>query len=198
MIKYQLICDLTHEFEGWFQTGAAFDAQNETGLVTCPVCDSAKVRRALMTPNLASPKRRRDDVNRLPASETANQAGNQVGNQAGIITPTITPSAQATSAQVASAQVASAHPAPSQAAPSQAAPSQAALGEAIAQLRQLQRKIKSECRDVGNDFAAEVRKMHYGDRAPENIYGHSSAEERESLADEGIDVVALPWLPPEH
>jgi hypothetical protein len=188
MIKYQLICDLTHEFEGWFQTGAAFDAQNETGLVTCPVCDSAKVRRALMTPNLASPKRRRDDVNRLPASETANQAGNQVGNQAGIITPTITPSAQAASAQVASAQVASAHP----------APSQAALGEAIAQLRQLQRKIKSECRDVGNDFAAEVRKMHYGDRAPENIYGHSSAEERESLADEGIDVVALPWLPPEH
>ena len=184
MIKYQLICDLTHEFEGWFQTGAAFDAQNETGLVTCPVCDSAKVRRALMTPNLASPKRRRDDVNRLPASETANQ----VGNQAGIITPTITPSAQAASAQVASAQVASAHP----------APSQAALGEAIAQLRQLQRKIKSECRDVGNDFAAEVRKMHYGDRAPENIYGHSSAEERESLADEGIDVVALPWLPPEH
>ncbi|HBV78724.1 MAG TPA: DUF1178 domain-containing protein, partial [Alphaproteobacteria bacterium] len=106
MIKYQLICDLTHEFEGWFQTGAAFDAQNETGLVTCPVCDSAKVRRALMTPNLASPKRRRDDVNRLPASETANQAGNQVGNQAGIITPTITPSAQAASAQVASAQVA--------------------------------------------------------------------------------------------
>ena len=189
MIKYQLICDLTHEFEGWFQTGAAFDAQNETGLVTCPVCDSAKVRRALMTPNLASPKRRRDDVNRLPASETANQ----VGNQAGIITPTITPSAQAASAHPAPSQAA-----PSQAAPSQAAPSQAALGEAIAQLRQLQRKIKSECRDVGNDFAAEVRKMHYGDRAPENIYGHSSAEERESLADEGIDVVALPWLPPEH
>jgi hypothetical protein len=61
MIKYQLICDLTHEFEGWFHTGAAFDAQNEAGLVTCPVCDSVKVRRALMTPNLASPKRRRDE-----------------------------------------------------------------------------------------------------------------------------------------
>ena len=102
------------------------------------------------------------------------------------------PPAQAAFAQAASGQVASAQ------APSQAAPSHAALGEAIAQLRQLQRKIKSECRDVGNDFAAEVRKMHYGDSAPENIYGHASAEERESLADEGIDVVALPWLPPEH
>jgi hypothetical protein len=166
MIKYQLICDLAHEFEGWFQTGADFDAQNEAGLVTCPVCDSFKVRRALMTPNLASPKRRRDDMGRLPAAEFA--------------------------------QTASAHVSASKPDLSKAAPSQAALGEAITHLRQMQRKIKSECRDVGTDFATEVRKMHNGDSKPENIYGHSSAEERESLADEGIDVVTLPWLPPEH
>ena len=176
MIKYQLICDLTHEFEGWFQTGAAFGAQNEAGLITCPVCDSVKVRRALMTPNLASPKRRRDDVRRLPMAETGHQAGTNV------------PSSQTASAHVAASKPASA----------QAAPSQAVLGEAIAQLRQLQRKVKSECRDVGTDFATEVRKMHYGDSEPKNIYGHSSAEERESLADEGIDIVTLPWLPPEH
>jgi len=195
MIKYQLICDLTHEFEGWFQTGAAFDAQNEAGLITCPVCDSVKVRRALMTPNLASPKRRRDDVRRLPMAETGHQAHHQVGTNA--------PSSQAASGQTASAHVAaskpdSSKPASAQATPSKAAPSQAALGEAIAQLRQLQRKVKSECRDVGTEFATEVRKMHYGDSEPENIYGHSSAEERESLADEGIDIVTLPWLPPEH
>ena len=176
MIKYKLICDLAHEFEGWFQTGAAFDVQNEAGLVTCPVCDSVKVRRALMTPNLASPKSRRDDVSRLPATENANQAG------------TIGPFAHAASAQTESAHFAALKP----------DPSQAALGEAIAHLRQIQRKIKSECRDVGIDFATEVRKMHYGDSEPENIYGHSSAEERESLADEGIDIVTLPWLPPEH
>ena len=181
MIKYQLICDLTHEFEGWFQTGAAFDAQNEAGLVTCPVCDSVKVRRALMTPNLASPKRRRDDVSSLPAAETAYQDGD------------IAPFSQAVSGQNEFAQTASAH-----VAASKPAPSQAELGEAIAQLRQLQRKIKSECRDAGTDFVTEVRKMHYGDSKPENIYGHSSAEERESLADEGIDIVTLPWLPPEH
>ena len=195
MIKYQLICDLTHEFEGWFQTGAAFDAQNEAGLITCPVCDSVKVRRALMTPNLASPKRRRDDVRRLPMAETGHQAHHQVGTNA--------PSSQAASGQTASAHVAASKPDPSkpasaQATPSQATPSQAALGEAIAQLRQLQRKVKSECRDVGTDFATEVRKMHYGDSEPKNIYGYSSAEERESLVDEGIDIVTLPWLPPEH
>jgi hypothetical protein len=180
MIKYQLICDLTHEFEGWFQTGAAFDAQNEAELITCPVCDSVKVRRALMTPNLASPKRRRDDVRRLPMAETGHQAHHQVGTNA--------PSSQAASGQTASAHVAASKP----------DPSKPALGEAIAQLRQLQRKVKSECRDVGTEFATEVRKMHYGDSEPENIYGHSSAEERESLADEGIDIVTLPWLPPEH
>jgi len=195
MIKYQLICDLTHEFEGWFQTSAAFDAQNQAGLVTCPVCESVKVRRALMTPNLASPKRRRDDVSRLPTIETSHHLGNQAGTSA--------PSSQAASGQTASAHVAASKsdpskPASAQATPSKAAPSQAALGEAIAQLRQLQRKVKSECRDVGTEFATEVRKMHYGDSEPENIYGHSSAEERESLADEGIDIVTLPWLPPEH
>ena len=180
MIKYQLICDLTHEFEGWFQTSAAFDAQNQAGLVTCPVCDSVKVRRALMTPNLASPKRRRDDVSRLPTTETSHHLGNQAGTSA--------PSSQAASGQTASANVDLSKP----------APSQAVLGEAIAQLRQLQRKIKSECRDAGTEFATEVRKMHYGDSEPENIYGYSSAEECESLADEGIDIVTLPWLPPEH
>ena len=181
MIKYQLICDLTHEFEGWFQTGAAFDVQNEAGLVTCPVCDSVRVRRALMTPNLASPKRRRDDMGRLPAAETDHQLGT-------IMRPSQAASGQTEFAQTASTNVVA----------SKATPSQAALGEAIAQLRHLQRKIKSECRDAGADFATEVRKMHYGDSEPENIYGYSSNEERESLADEGIDIVTLPWLPPEH
>ena len=74
MIKYQLICDLSHEFEGWFQTSNAFDMQNKSDLITCPVCGSATVRRALMTPNLASPKRRRrrsgGNVSNIKASNT--------------------------------------------------------------------------------------------------------------------------------
>ena len=129
MIKYQLICDLAHEFEGWFHTGAAFDAQNEARLVTCPVCDSVKVRRALMTPNLASPKRRRDEMGRLPEAGTAHQLG------------ATTPFSQAASGQTEFAQTASAHVATSKPDLSSASPSQAALGEAVAQLRQLQRKI---------------------------------------------------------
>ncbi len=177
MIKYQLICDLSHEFEGWFQTSAAFDAQNESELITCPVCGSANVRRALMTPNLASPKRRwrpsADNVSNANASITGiNGAPSSPTNQT--------------------------NPSGSRDVVSSASPSVAEIGEAMSQLRQLQRKIKSEYRDVGTEFAAEARKIHYGESAPENIYGQSSDEEREALADEGIDVVAMPWLPPEH
>lgn len=170
MIKYQLICEMTHEFEGWFQTSTAFDEQNNAGFVTCPVCDSAKICRALMTPNIASPKRRRDPVT-IEAPPQISAA----------------PSAATSSPQ---------KPVPTS--PPKAAMTAAAFGEAMAQLRQLQRKIKAECRDVGTDFAAEARKIHYGDSPAENIYGQSTAEEREQLADEGIDVVAMPWLPPEH
>lgn len=170
MIKYQLICEMTHEFEGWFQTSTAFDEQNNAGFVTCPVCDSAKIRRALMTPNIASPKRRGDPVT-IEAPPQISAA----------------PSAATSSPQ---------KPVPTS--PPKAAMTAAAFGEAMAQLRQLQRKIKAECRDVGTDFAAEARKIHYGDSPAENIYGQSTAEEREQLADEGIDVVAMPWLPPEH
>ena len=79
-----------------------------------------------------------------------------------------------------------------------ALPSVTEIDEAMVKLRQLQRKIKNEYRDVGTEFAAEARKIHYGEIEPENIYGQSSEEEREALTEEGIDVLAMAWLPPEH
>ena len=36
MIKYQLICDQSHEFEGWFANSAAFEDQQKSGFLTCP------------------------------------------------------------------------------------------------------------------------------------------------------------------
>lgn len=178
MIKYKLICDLSHEFEGWFQTSAAFDAQNQANLITCPVCDSANVRRALMTPNLASPKRRRTPSAANVPNTDAPTTG--INNE-----PPLPPLYQAKLSGF-------------RAAASGASPNATEIGEVMAQLRQLQRKIKTECRDVGTEFAAEARKIHYGESAPENIYGQSNDEEREALADEGIDILAMPWLPPEH
>jgi hypothetical protein len=53
MIRYTLACERGHEFESWFQNSAACDKQSKRGLVTCPVCNSAKVDKAIMAPRLA-------------------------------------------------------------------------------------------------------------------------------------------------
>jgi hypothetical protein len=46
--------------------------------------------------------------------------------------------------------------------------------------------------DVGERFADEARRIHYGETPERAIRGQASADERESLRDEGIDVHPLP------
>ena len=53
MIRYALICDNAHEFESWFSSSASFEDQTKRGFVTCPACNSAKIERAIMAPNVA-------------------------------------------------------------------------------------------------------------------------------------------------
>ena len=52
MIKYALICECDTEFEGWFPSSESFDKQKKAGQVMCPMCDSTRVAKAVMTPNL--------------------------------------------------------------------------------------------------------------------------------------------------
>ena len=52
MIRYSLLCDSAHEFESWFASSASFEEQSRRGLVSCPVCNSSKVERAIMSPNV--------------------------------------------------------------------------------------------------------------------------------------------------
>jgi hypothetical protein len=70
MIRYTLVCNKRHEFESWFANSAAYDKQAKRGLVTCPMCGSAKVEKALMAPRLArtdtSPVREAEAVQSLP------------------------------------------------------------------------------------------------------------------------------------
>ena len=54
MIRYALVCDCGHGFDSWFQNSAAYDKQLKRSLVTCPLCGSAKVEKAIMAPSLAS------------------------------------------------------------------------------------------------------------------------------------------------
>ena len=56
MIKYALVCEHEHEFEGWFSAGSDFDEQQARGLLDCPVCASKAVRKAIMAPAIAGTK----------------------------------------------------------------------------------------------------------------------------------------------
>ena len=56
MIRYALRCDGDHEFESWFQSSSAYDSQVKRKLVTCPVCGSAKVDKAIMAPRIVGRK----------------------------------------------------------------------------------------------------------------------------------------------
>lgn len=45
MIVYDLECEHSHRFEGWFGSAGDFDTQLEGKLLSCPICDSGNVVR---------------------------------------------------------------------------------------------------------------------------------------------------------
>ncbi len=55
MITYSLACENRHKFDAWFRSAEAYDEQHGKGIVTCPVCGSSKVEKALMAPAVARP-----------------------------------------------------------------------------------------------------------------------------------------------
>ena len=58
MIRYALICNRKHDFEAWFNSSADYDKQAKRGLVTCPVCNSAKIEKTIMAPRVSGAKKR--------------------------------------------------------------------------------------------------------------------------------------------
>jgi hypothetical protein len=67
--------------------------------------------------------------------------------------------------------------------------------EQLQLLRGLRKAIETGCENVGDRFAEEARKIHYGETDARGIYGNTSSEEAERLADEGIDFAKVPWVP---
>jgi hypothetical protein len=57
MIRYALICEHAHEFEGWFGSSGDFDDQQARGLMECPVCASKDVRKQIMAPAVMGARR---------------------------------------------------------------------------------------------------------------------------------------------
>lgn len=54
------------------------------------------------------------------------------------------------------------------------------------------RELMSRTEDVGQRFAEEARRIHYGEAPERGIRGQASAEERAALQEEGIETFSLP------
>ena len=63
------------------------------------------------------------------------------------------------------------------------------------QLTELRAKIEANCDYVGDKFAEEARRIHYGETERRDIYGETSDDEAKELNDEGVKFSRVPWLP---
>ena len=61
MIVYDLSCDKGHTFEAWFKDSAAYDRQEKKKQLSCAICGSSRVRKALMAPSIGSAKGKGDE-----------------------------------------------------------------------------------------------------------------------------------------
>ena len=64
-----------------------------------------------------------------------------------------------------------------------------------AALVEMRRQVETNCDYVGERFAEEARRIHYGEIDPHGIYGEATTEESRELHDEGIQVGRIPWVP---
>ncbi|MEX0300213.1 MAG: DUF1178 family protein, partial [Kordiimonas sp.] len=85
---------------------------------------------------------------------------------------------------------------PAPASPVASQKSDGKLAELVQETEKMLAKVKEHvqqnCDYVGDNFAEEARKIHYGESEERGIYGESTKEETVELIEEGIDVLPLP------
>ena len=62
-------------------------------------------------------------------------------------------------------------------------------------LQRIRAEIEQKCDYVGPKFAEVARAIHEGAAPARPIYGESTPAEAEALADDGIEVARVPWIP---
>jgi len=75
MIVFDLACDNSHPFEGWFGSADDFALQAEAGRIACPVCGSVKIARQLSAPyvNTRSGGKPGDESQMVPVANAAQE-----------------------------------------------------------------------------------------------------------------------------
>ncbi|MBB4267889.1 DUF1178 family protein [Roseospira visakhapatnamensis] len=192
MILYTLCCDNGHEFEAWFRDSGAYDRQAGAGVIACPMCGSARVGKAIMAPSI----RRHHGARREPAGAGGDRPSDTprpTATQGGGGGPAVDPSPEAGPGAVPvgagsgtppDGPVLTTDPAPSR---------DAAAARLVEALETLRAKVEATCDDVGDGFAEEARRIHYGEAEARGIYGDTTPTEAEALRDEGIAFGTIPW-----
>ena len=65
-------------------------------------------------------------------------------------------------------------------------------------LLKIQKFVEKNFHFVGDNFAKEVKEIYYNKQKNINIYGTTTIEEREELAEEGIELATIPWIKKEN
>jgi len=66
------------------------------------------------------------------------------------------------------------------------------------ELVKFRKYIEKNCKNVGDDFPQEARRIHYDENSSKGIYGKATSEETEELMEEGIEVTTIPWIKDEN
>ena len=59
---------------------------------------------------------------------------------------------------------------------------------------QLRKFIEKNFEYVEKDFSNKVREIYYDKKNKKGIYGTATYKEKEELAEEGIDLISIPWV----
>lgn len=171
MIAFDLKCQAAHVFEAWFGTSAAYDEQQERGLICCPVCGDVHISKAIMAPNIGRKGNQPPAISPVSTSQTDASPPNTAvakpatkGKTSAV--PSVMPGASRTKEQTE---------------------------KLVAAMEAVREQVEKNCDYVGKEFAEEARKIHYGEADDRGIYGEATIEEAEELFDEGIDIAALPF-----
>ena len=62
------------------------------------------------------------------------------------------------------------------------------------ELLQIRKYIEKNFEFVGDKFSQKVREVYYDKKNRKMIYGTTTPEERDELAEEGIDLLSIPWV----
>ena len=61
-------------------------------------------------------------------------------------------------------------------------------------LEQIRKHIEENYEYVGKNLSKKVREIYYDKKSKKTIYGTATLKEKEELAEEGIDLLSIPWV----